>query len=115
MGAAAANAARPAVGGIQEALRAGWEDAKAAANDINKAGGQAGTDAGIKIKQALEGVKIAAGLDARSSEGYSEFLRLKFGSPTDDAAERTADAAEATAEGVDNLASKLDFRVMGMV
>jgi hypothetical protein len=58
-------------------------------------------------------VKLTAGIDARSSEGYSEFLRLKFGTQADDDAERTAEATERTADGVENLAAKLNFSVVG--
>jgi hypothetical protein len=114
MGNSVDKAVRPTIGAIQGALRQGWQDAKDAANSVNEAGKGAGAQAGIEFRKAVEGVKIAAGIDASSSEGYSEFLRMKFGSTTDDAAERTADAAERTADGVDELASKLDFTVMGM-
>jgi hypothetical protein len=115
MGDSVGKAVKPTIGAIQGALREGWQGAKDAAEAASKAGKGTGTQAGIEFRKAVEGVKIAAGIDARSSEGYSEFLRLKFGTTSDDAAERTAEAAEATAEGVEELASKLDFRVVGMV
>ena len=115
MGDSVGKAVKPTIGAIQQALRDGRDAALDAAKSVNAAGAGTGAAAGIEFRKAVEGVKIAAGIDARSSEGYSEFLRLKFGSPTDDAAERTAEAAERTADGVDDLASKLDFRVMGMV
>ena len=115
MGDSVGKAVKPTIGAIQQALRDGRDAALDAAKGVSTAGKGTGTQAGIEFRKAVEGVKIAAGIDASSSEGYSEFLRMKFGSPTDDAAERTADAAERTADGVDDLASKLDFRVMGMV
>ena len=115
MGESVDAAVRPTVGNIQSALREGWQQSLDAAAAVDAAGGNAGEQAGIKIKQALEGVKIAAGLDASSSEGYSEFLRLKFGSPSDDAAEKTAENTERTADGIDDLAGKLNFSVVGMV
>ena len=114
MGRAASDAAGPAVGGIQAALRAGRQGMLDAANQIDKAGGQAGANAGIQIKKSLEGVKIAAGLDARSSEGYSEFLRLKFGSPSDGDAKRTADGVEDLVAISEDMRDKLNFNVMGM-
>jgi hypothetical protein len=107
-------AVKPTIGSIQQALRDGRDAALDAAKGVNAAGGDTGRNAGIEFRKAVEGVKIAAGIDARSSEGYSEFLRLKFGSPTDDAAERTADAAEETAEHTATLVNKLNFTVMGM-
>jgi hypothetical protein len=113
-GDAVGNAVKPTIGAIQQALRDGRDAALDAAKSVDAAGGDTGRNAGIEFRKAVEGVKIAAGIDARSSEGYSEFLRLKFGTTSDDAAERTADAAEATAEGVEELASKLNFTVMGM-
>ena len=115
MGEAVNGAVAPAVGSIQQMLRDGKQAAIDAANAANGAGSGVGRQAGAEFRKAVEGVKIAAGIDARSSEGYSEFLRLKFGTQSDDAAERTADAAERTADGVDDLAGKLNFTVMGMV
>ena len=105
----------PALGKIRQAWREGWELSKDAAKDVAVSGVQAGQQAGVQIRKALEGVKIAAGIDARSSEGYSEFLRLKFGNPSDDANERAADAAEETADNTAALLDKLNFTVMGMV
>ena len=115
MGDSVGKAVKPTIGAIQRALRDGRDAALDAAKSVNAAGAGTGTQAGIEFRKAVEGVKIAAGIDARSSEGYSEFLRLKFGAQSDDAAERAAKAAERTADGVDDLASKLDFKVMGMV
>jgi hypothetical protein len=115
MGDSVGKAVRPTIGAIQGALREGWQGAQDAAKAVAGAGAGTGTQAGIEFRKAVEGVKIAAGIDASSSEGYSEFLRMKFGSTSDDAAERTADGVEELVDGIDELASKLDFTVMGMV
>ena len=109
------DAVRPTIGAIQGALREGRQAALDAANSVNAAGGETGAKAGIEFKKAVEGVKIIAGVESRSSEGYSEFLRLKFGSPADAAAERTAEAAEETADNTAALLDKLNFSVVGMV
>jgi hypothetical protein len=115
MGDSVNQAVKPTVGAIQSALREGFQQSLDAAAAVDQAGADVGKNAGIQIKQALQGIKIAAGLDSRSSEGYSEFLRLKFGSPSDDAAEKTAENTERAADGIEDLAGKLNFSVVGMV
>ena len=109
------DAVKPTVGGIQAALREGWQESKKALEGVSADAVDVGAKAGAQFRKSVEGVRIAAGIDASSSEGYSEFLRLKFGNPSDDAAERTADGVEELVDGVDELASRLNFTVMGMV
>jgi hypothetical protein len=115
MGESVGKAVAPTIGSIQAAVRAAGQQMADAKKEVEKVGGGAGEQAGIKIKEAIQGIKLSAGLDIRSSEGYSEFLRLKFGGSDEAVAERTAEAAERTADATEDVASKLNFSVVGFV
>jgi hypothetical protein len=115
LGDAVGEAVRPTVGTFQQLVRDGREAALAAAQGGAEAGSEVGGAVKAGLEKAAAGIKIVSGVDSRTSEGYSEFLRLKFGSQANEAEERAAEATERTAAATEDMASRLDFRVMGMV
>lgn len=115
VGQAAEEAARPTVGALQALVREGRrirDESATATDDQTK---KAAREVKIEVEKAVGGVKIAAGTDWNTTEGYAEFLRLKFGGGANDTEERIAEATERNADATEDVAAKLDFRVVSLV
>lgn len=115
LGDAVGKATKPTVGTFQQLVREGKAAALEAAASGKNAAGQVGNKVSIEVQKAVSGIKLVSGKDQATVEGYADFLKTKFGGGANEAEERTAEATERTADGMDELASKLDFRVVGMV